>query len=173
MPAQYHPETTIEVVVEIPRGTRNKYEWDPKARRFRLDRHLFAATVYPADYGFIPDTLAEDGDDLDALVLLEEPTFPGCLVTARPVGLFRMSDEKGPDAKVLAVLSGDPRWEGLQDIDDVPLHLQHEIEHFFQIYKDLEPNKSAAVGGWENRAAALDEIESSRRRAHVEGGADG
>ncbi len=102
------PHAEIDVLIEIPRGSRNKYEWDEQAGRFRLDRHLFSATVYPADYGFIPGALGEDGDELDALVLLEEPCFPGCLVSARPVGLVHMDDEKGRDTKIICVLSGDP-----------------------------------------------------------------
>lgn len=151
----------IDVLVEIPRGSRNKYEWDEEAGRFRLDRHLFSATVYPADYGFIPDTLGEDGDELDALVLLEEPSFPGCIVRARPVGLVHMSDEKGRDTKIICVLAGDPRWTNIQDLDDIPVHLRREIRHFFTIYKDLEPGKESSVGDWGNRAEAEAEIARS------------
>ena len=110
----------IDVVIEIPRGSRNKYEYDHEAHVFRLDRRLFSATTYPADYGFIPDTLSEDGDPLDALVLLEEPTFPGCWITARPVGVFWMEDDAGPDAKILCVPAGDPRWEQVEDMSDLP-----------------------------------------------------
>ena len=112
--------TEIDVVIEIPRGSRNKYEYDHEAHVFRLDRRLFTATDYPADYGFIPDTLSEDGDPLDALVLLEDPTFPGCWITARPVGVFWMEDDTGPDAKILCVPAGDPRWEQVEDIADLP-----------------------------------------------------
>ena len=110
----------VEVVIEIPRGQRNKYEVDHETGRIRLDRMLFTSTRYPADYGFIEDTLGGDGDPLDALVLLEEPTFPGCLVTARVIGMFQMTDEKGPDDKVLCVPASDPRMAHLQDITDVP-----------------------------------------------------
>jgi len=159
-----HPHSEIDVLVEIPRGSRNKYEWDEKAGRFRLDRHLFSATVYPADYGFIPGTLGEDGDELDALVLMEDPTFPGCLVRSRPVGLVHMSDEKGRDTKILCVLANDPRWEAIQDLDDVPAHLRREIRHFFDIYKDLEPGKMSIVGEWGDRAEALAEITASFER---------
>lgn len=152
------PHAEIDVLIEIPRGSRNKYEWDEEAGRFRLDRHLFSATVYPADYGFIPGALGEDGDELDALVLLEEPCFPGCLVSARPVGLVHMDDEKGRDTKIICVLSGDPRWDSIQDLDDIPIHLRREIQHFFRTYKDLEPGKDSQVGEWGDRAEALFEI---------------
>ena len=132
----------IEVVVEIPQGSRNKYEMDHDTGRIRLDRMLFTSTRYPLDYGFIPDTLAEDGDPLDVLVMLDEPTFPGCLVTARPVGVFWMSDEHGPDAKILTVPAHDPRYAASRDLADVPEHLTAEIGHFFDIYKELEPGKT-------------------------------
>ncbi len=158
------PATSIDVVVEIPRGSRNKYEMDHHAGVIRLDRRLFSATVYPADYGFIPDTLGEDGDPLDAMVVLEEPTFPGCWVTARPVGVFWMEDEAGPDAKVLCVPAGDLRWDGVQDIGDFPDFLVEEIEHFFDVYKTLEPGKSMTTRGREGRDAAWIEIEAARQR---------
>jgi inorganic pyrophosphatase len=158
-------ERLIEVMVEIPRGSRNKYEYDHDRHVIRLDRRLYSATFYPADYGFVPDTLAEDGDPLDALVLLDEPTFPGCLVDSRPLGLFRMSDEKGPDTKIIAVAVGDPLWSSITDIDALPPHLAYEIPHFFEIYKDLEPGKATDVGGFEGVDAAWEEIERSRARA--------
>jgi inorganic pyrophosphatase len=154
----------IDVVIEIPRGSRNKYEFDHERHVFRLDRRLFTATVYPADYGFIPDTLSEDGDPLDALVLLDDPTFPGCWISARPVGVFWMEDDKGPDAKVLCVPAGDPRWEGVSDITDLPAHMTEEIEHFFEVYKVLEPNKHSSVRGFQGADAAGSEIEACRRR---------
>ena len=113
-------DRTIDVMVEIPRGSRNKYEYDHENHVFRLDRRLFSATFYPADYGFVPDTLAEDGDPLDALVLLDEPTFPGCMVESRPVGVFWMTDEKGPDAKIICVACGDPMWESVHNLDELP-----------------------------------------------------
>ncbi|HET9975069.1 MAG TPA: nucleoside monophosphate kinase, partial [Streptosporangiaceae bacterium] len=125
----------VEVVIEVPRGSRNKYEFDHDRHVLHLDRRLFAATVYPADYGFIPGTLAEDGDPLDALVLLEEPVFPGCWVSARPVGIFWMEDEEGPDAKIICVPLGDPRWGQVRDLDDMPSHLRSVIHHFFDVYK--------------------------------------
>jgi inorganic pyrophosphatase len=154
----------VEVVIEVPRGSRNKYEFDHERHVLHLDRRLFSATVYPADYGFVPDTLAEDGDPLDALVLLEEPVFPGCWVRARPVGIFWMEDEKGPDAKIICVPLGDPRWDQVRDLDDMPTHLRSEIHHFFDVYKALEPGKSTSTTGFEGRDAALGEIAASRAR---------
>lgn len=155
----------MDVVVEIPRGSRNKYEMDKERGVIRLDRRLFSATVYPADYGYIPDTLGEDGDPLDAMVLLDDPTFPGCWVTARPVGVFWMEDDKGPDAKILCVPAGDPRWEQVADIADVPPAMLAEIEHFFEVYKTLEPDKSSATRGYEGTEAAWREIEAAFARA--------
>lgn len=161
------PETrTIDAVVEIPRGSRNKYEMDKARGVIRLDRRLFSATVYPADYGFVVDTLGEDGDPLDVLVLLDEPTFPGCWIRSRPVGVFWMEDDKGPDAKILAVPSGDPRWDHIQDIDDVPEMLRAEIEHFFEVYKTLEPGKYSNVRGYESASAAWREIDEATQRNH-------
>jgi len=154
----------VEVVIEVPRGSRNKYEFDHDRHVMHLDRRLFSATVYPADYGFIPDTLAEDGDPLDALVLLEEPVFPGCWVRARPIGIFWMEDEKGPDAKIICVPLGDPRWDQVRDLTDMPAHLRSEIHHFFDVYKALEPGKSTSTTGFEGREAALGEIAASRAR---------
>lgn len=154
----------VEVIVEIPQGSRNKYEMDHHGGAIWLDRHLFTATTYPADYGFIDNTLGEDGDPLDALVLLDEPTFPGCHIMSRPIGVFWMSDEKGPDAKVLCVPAKDPRWIHIQDLDDLLPHLRAEISHFFEIYKALEPGKDTEVRNWEGAAAAIEEIEVARRR---------
>jgi inorganic pyrophosphatase len=131
----------------------------------RLDRRLFSATVYPADYGFVDGTLAEDGDPLDALVLLAEPTFPGCQVLARLLGVFWMEDEAGPDAKIIAVLDGDPDYEHINGLDDLPRHLLEEIEHFFDIYKDLEPGKSSSTAGFEGLEADRREIADARARA--------
>jgi inorganic pyrophosphatase len=158
----------IEVMVEIPKGSRNKYEYDHERHVMRLDRRLFSATVYPADYGFVPDTLGEDGDPLDALVLLDDPTFPGCLVRAHPVGVFWMSDEKGPDAKIICVPVDDPRAGRVQDLADLPSHLLKEIEHFFDVYKMLEPGKESSTRGYEGREAAWGEIAAARARAKPE-----
>jgi inorganic pyrophosphatase len=154
----------IEVVVEIPKGSRNKYEVDHRTGAIWLDRRLFTAMSYPADYGFIPDTLAEDDDPLDAIVLLEEPTFPGCWVTARPVGVFWMTDDKGPDAKIVCVPANDPRWTDVNEITDVPEMLRAEIEHFFEVYKTLEPGKYSETRGYEGVDAAWKEIEAARAR---------
>ena len=155
----------VEVIIEIPKGQRNKYEMDHESGRIRLDRMLFTSTRYPSDYGFIEDTLADDGDPLDALVLLEEPTFPGCLITCRVIGMFRMRDEKGGDDKVLCVPASDPRWRHLQDIYDVPEFDRLEIQHFFEVYKELEPGKMVEGAAWGDRAAAEAEVAASRKRA--------
>jgi inorganic pyrophosphatase len=155
----------FNVTIEIPKGERNKYELDHDTGRLKLDRTLFTATTYPADYGFVDDTLGEDGDPLDALVLLESPTFPGCLIRARAIGMFRMTDEKGGDDKVLCVPAEDPRMEHLRDIHHVPEFLRLEIEHFFRVYKELEPGKSVEGSTWVGRHAAEEEVERSRQRA--------
>ena len=154
----------FDVFIEIPRGSRNKYEVDHESGEIRLDRTLFTSTQYPADYGFVRDTLGQDGDPLDALVLVLEPTFPGCLIRSRPIGMFRMADENGPDDKVLCVPASDPRQEHLRDIHHVSEFERREIEHFFLIYKELEPGKSVSGASWADRAAAEAEIEDSRRR---------
>jgi inorganic pyrophosphatase len=155
-------ELVLHVVIEVPSGSRNKYEIDHETGEIWLDRRLFTATRYPADYGFVPDTLAEDGDPLDVLVLLDDPTFPGIHVRARAVGVFLMADEAGPDAKIIAVPYGDPRWDHISSLKDVAEHLRAEIEHFFAIYKELEPNKMTEVGDWGDREVALDVIRKSR-----------
>jgi inorganic pyrophosphatase len=130
----------------------------------RLDRMLFTSTRYPADYGFIEGTLGQDGDPLDALVLLDEPTFPGCLISCRAIGMFRMSDEKGKDDKVLCVPATDPRMEHLRDIHHLAEFDRLEIQHFFSVYKDLEPGKSVEGASWVGRTAAEAEIVASIRR---------
>jgi len=155
----------LDVVIEIPRGSRNKYEYDHDNHVIRLDRRLFSATVYPADYGFIPDTLGEDGDPLDVLVLLEDPTFPGCWVRARVIGVFWMEDEKGGDAKIVCVPANDPAYDDVDDISDVRPALLDEIMHFFEVYKMLEPGKRSTTRGYEGRDAALEEIAAARVRA--------
>lgn len=147
----------VDVFVEIPKGSRNKYEWDPRTGRFTLDRMLFSAVHYPGDYGFLPYTWADDGDPLDAMVLLSEPTFPGCVIAARAVGVFFMSDEKGPDAKIVGVPDTDPRWQHVHELADIPAHLVDEVGHFFSIYKDLE-GKTVTVDGFGPREQAHAEI---------------
>lgn len=144
---------SLEVIVEIPKGSRNKYEIDHETGRVHLDRYLFTPMAYPTDYGFIDNTLGEDGDPLDALVILPEPVVPGCVVPARLVGVFNMTDEAGGDDKLITVLD-DPRWDHIQDIDDVPEDVRNEIEHFFVHYKDLEPNKEVSGTGWGDKAEA-------------------
>jgi inorganic pyrophosphatase len=154
----------VEMIVEIPKGSRNKYEMDHTLGRLRLNRMLFTSTRYPVDYGYIPDTLAEDGDPLDIMVMLEEPTFPGCSILVRPVGLFWMSDEGGPDAKVLAVPAGDPRFDGYRELRYLPEHLLAEIRHFFDVYKELEPGKGTDIRGWQDRPSAEREIADAQKR---------
>ena len=154
----------FDVLIEIPAGSRNKYEVDHVSGRIRLDRKLFTSTRYPNDYGYIEGTLGQDGDPLDAMVLLDEPTFPGCLIECRAIGMFRMSDEAGGDDKVLCVPSGDPRMEHIRDIHHVPEFDRLEIQHFFEVYKDLEPGKSVEGASWVGRAEAEAEILASRRR---------
>ena len=155
----------FDVIVEIPQGSRNKYEMDHELGRIRLDRMLFTATRYPADYGYIEGTLGRDGEPLDALVLVGDPTFPGCVISCRAIGVFVMSDEKGPDEKVLCVPAHDPRYTPMQDISDVSSFDLMEITHFFEVYKDLEPGKSVEGSHWDGRDAAYAEIEASRKRA--------
>lgn len=154
---------TVTIIVEIPKGSRNKYEYDKEKGIIKFDRTLFSAVHYPCDYGFITDTLAKDGDPLDALVLVWEPTFPGCLIEAKPVGAFKMWDEKGPDEKVLCVPIRDPVWNFVETLEDVPPHLLKEIEHFFSIYKELE-EKITGVEGWVDKAQALEIIKDARKR---------
>jgi inorganic pyrophosphatase len=154
----------VMVFVEIPTGSRNKYEWEPESGTIVLDRMLFTATRYPADYGFIEGTLGEDGDPLDALVFVGEPTFPGCRIRVRPVGLFKMSDEKGPDEKILCVPLQDPAWSHVQELTDLLPTLLAEVEHFFSVYKDLE-GKETETEGFADRKNALEVIEAARHRA--------
>jgi inorganic pyrophosphatase len=146
-------ETWIEAMIEIPSGSRNKYEYDHERGIFRLDRVLYSSVHYPTDYGFIPDTLADDGDPLDILVVMEEPTFPGCYVRARPIGTLVMSDEKGLDEKILAVPMDDPRFDGIEELDQLHPHWLREIENFFATYKTLQ-GKVVTINGWESRQTA-------------------
>lgn len=141
--------TSFDVLIEIPKGSRNKYEYDFELKRIRYDRMIFSSMMYPADYGFVPETLALDGDPLDVLVLVTEPTFPGCVMEVKPIGVFHMTDEKGPDEKVICVPVSDPVWNRINDLTELNPHLIKEIEHFFKVYKDLE-KKKVDVGGWGN-----------------------
>ncbi len=149
--------TTFDVLVEIPRGSRNKYEYDFKLKRMRYDRMLYSSMMYPADYGFMPETLALDGDPLDVLVLVTEPTFPGCVIEVKPIGVFHMADEKGPDEKIICVPVTDPIARNANDLSDLNPHITKEIEHFFRVYKDLE-NKNVDIDGWGDVQAAKEMI---------------
>jgi len=159
----------FDVTIEVPKGQRNKYEVDHDTGRVRLDRYLYTPMAYPTDYGFIDDTLGEDGDPLDALVLLPQPLFPGVLVEVRPVGMFKMVDEHGGDDKVLCVPAGDHRWDRIQDIGDVPEFELDVIKHFFSQYKALEPGKYVKAADWVDRAAAEEEVLRSVERFKTSG----
>ncbi|MGH3797225.1 MAG: inorganic diphosphatase [Pseudonocardiaceae bacterium] len=163
----------FDVTIEIPKGERNKYEMDHATGRIKLDRTLFTATQYPADYGFVENSLGQDGDPLDAMVLVQEPTFPGCLIRCRAIGMFRMRDEKGRDDKVVCVPNADPRQEHLRDIHHLPEFYKLEIQHFFEVYKALEPGKSVEGASWVGRAEAEGEIHASWDRARKESGRSG
>lgn len=153
----------LVAVIEVPTGSRNKYELDHETGAIWLDRRLFTSMQYPAEYGFIENTLAEDDDPLDVLVAVQDPTFPGCHIEVRPIALMQMADEKGPDAKILAVPSWDTSF-GWNDLSDVPEQLLNEIKHFFERYKDLEKGKYSKVESWLDRAAAEKEIAASQER---------
>lgn len=155
--------------VEIPKGSRNKYEVDHETGRVKLDRYLYTSMEYPADYGYFEDTLGEDGDPLDVLVLLTESVFPGCQVDVRPIGMFKMEDEAGGDDKILGVVAGDPRWDSYTDIADVDQFTLDAIEHFFVHYKDLEPGKYVKGSSWVGRAEAEAEVEASIKRFQEQG----
>jgi inorganic pyrophosphatase len=155
----------FDVTIEIPKGHRNKYEVDHATGRIRLDRLLFTSTRYPADYGYVEDSLGEDGDPLDALVLLEEPTWPGCLVRARPIGMFHMRDEAGGDDKILCIPAGDPRQAHITELDHVSEFDRLEIQHFFETYKDLEPGKSVEGAHWAGREDAERCVREAIQRA--------
>ncbi|MFT4244979.1 MAG: inorganic diphosphatase [Micrococcaceae bacterium] len=157
-----------DVTIEIPRGSRNKYEVDHETGRVFLDRYLFTSMEYPLDYGYFEDTLGEDGDPLDAMVILDAPLFPGVIVHARPVAVFNMVDDGGPDAKVLCV-PDDPRYEHIKDVKDIDKFKLDEIEHFFQKYKDLEPGKFVESAEWEGQEAAEKELVAAIERFKKEG----
>ncbi|WP_317167306.1 inorganic diphosphatase [Blattabacterium cuenoti] len=144
----------FDVLIEIPKGCRNKYEFDKKKNLIRLDRVLYSPMSYPTDYGFIPKTLSKDGDPLDVLVFLTEPTFPGCLITVKPIGIFFMTDENEEDEKIICVPISDPNYNTIENINEISLHSKKEIEHFFLVYKDLE-NKKVKIGNWKNKNEAI------------------
>jgi inorganic pyrophosphatase len=154
---------TFDVLIEIPKGSRNKYEYDFVLHKIRFDRMLFSSMMYPGDYGFIPETLALDKDPLDVLVLGSEPTFPMCVMEVKPIGVFHMTDEKGPDEKIICVPVSDPIWNLLEDISDMNQHQLKEIEHFFQVYKDLE-EKKVDVGGWGDVNEAREIVDNCTKR---------
>jgi inorganic pyrophosphatase len=156
-------EDQIAVVVEIPKGSRNKYEYDEQLGAIRLDRFLFSSVVYPTDYGYIPETWGLDDDPLDAMVCVSEPTFPGCVIVVKPIALFRMRDDHGQDDKVLCVPVHDPNWNTYDALDDLPSQLTEEIAHFFGMYKGPE-GKIVEVDGWYPREEALVEIDEARKR---------
>ena len=157
-------ERSVTVIVEIPKGSRNKYEMNHETGRIKLDRMLFSSVHYPADYGFIDDTLGGDGDPLDVLILVAEPTFPGCEIEVRPIGVLKMADEKGADEKILTVPISDPIWTNYHSLDEVPPALLREIEHFFRIYKQLEQKGEPQIDGWDDAGAAWTVIENARAR---------
>ena len=159
---------SFSCIIEIPKGSRNKYEWDHERDRLVLDRFLFSSVVYPTDYGFIPETLGQDGDPLDVMCCVSEATFPGCMIDVKPIGLFRMEDDKGIDDKVLCVPLSDPGWNKMEVLEDLPGQLRDEIAHFFSIYKDLE-QKAVKVDGWYSREEAIEEIAASRERFKTDG----
>ncbi len=157
----------FDFVVEIPKGSRNKYELGGDGR-IHLDRTLFTSTVFPTEYGYIDESLGEDGDPLDGMVICDEPTFPGCVIRARPVAMFRMADEKGPDDKVVAVVVGDPRTSEIHDVGDLLGFDKDRIAHFFSVYKALEPGKHVEVIGWADREFAESSIDEAFARANKE-----
>lgn len=154
---------TFDVLIEIPKGSRNKYEYDFTLNKIRFDRLLFSSMMYPADYGFVPETLALDGDPLDVLVLGTEPTFPMCVMEVKPIGVFHMADEKGNDEKLICVPVSDPIWNSLSDLSDLNPHQIKEIEHFFKVYKDLE-KKIVDVEGWGNAEEAVEIYQNCVKR---------
>lgn len=158
-----NPPDSIFAIIEIPRGHRNKYEYEKKHGYIKLDRVLYSPLHYPGEYGLIPRTYAEDGDPLDVLVMIQEPTFPGCVITCRPIGVFHMVDKLERDAKILAVPVNDPMQKDVHDLTDIPQHFLLEVSHFFEVYKALEPSKVAALG-WEGADAARREIVKARER---------
>jgi inorganic pyrophosphatase len=161
-------DETFACIIEIPKGSRNKYEWDHERDALVLDRFLFSSVVYPTDYGFIPETLGLDGDPLDVMVCVSEATFPGCMIDVKPIALFRMEDDKGVDDKVLCVPLSDPGWNDKEKLEDLAKPLRDEISHFFSIYKDLE-QKAVTVDGWYSRDDAIKEIGESRKRYRESG----
>ena len=153
----------FDVLIEIPKGSRNKYEVDHETGKVKLDRYLYTSFGYPTDYGYIEDTLGEDGDPLDAMVILDVDVVPGVIVEARPIAVFNMTDEAGGDAKVLCVAT-DKRYDEIQDLGDVNPYLKDEIQHFFERYKDLEAGKWVKGEGWDGKEAAEKMVQDAIER---------
>jgi inorganic pyrophosphatase len=157
------PEESLHCLIEIPKGSRNKYQWDEALGGIKLARFLFSSVVYPTDYGFVPETRSPKGEALDAMVAVSEPTFPGCVIPVRLVAILRTEDERGQDDKLLCVPCDDPGWSQIDDLDDVPQRMRTEIEHFFAIYKEPE-GRDVTVHGWEDAAVAQQVLEEARDR---------
>lgn len=153
----------LNVLVEVPKGSRNKYEYDSELGAIKLDRFLFSSMVYPVDYGCVPNTLGADGDPLDAMVCVSEPTFPGCIIPSIPLGLFRMTDDGELDDKILCVPAQDPNWNYIESLDQLSSQLKEEISHFFAVYKQPE-GKIVEVDGWYSLDLALEVLQESRER---------
>ena len=160
--ADHHLADQLLALIEIPKGSRNKYEYDEGIGTVILDRFLSSSTVYPTDYGYLIGHRGRDQDPLDCLVCVSEPTFPGCVIAVKPIALFKMEDEKGVDDKIVCVPNHDPGWNHAETLEDVPEQLQREIAHFFSIYKELE-GKKVDVHGWRSREEALEVIEDAKR----------
>jgi inorganic pyrophosphatase len=156
------PEGQLLAFIEIPKGGRNKYEYAEELGRVVLDRFLSSSTVYPADYGYLIGHRGRDGDPLDVMVCVSEPTFPGCVIPVKPIALFKMHDEKGEDDKIVCVPTSDPGWNHLEELEDLPEQLRKEIPHFFSVYKDLD-RKPVEIQGWRSRTEALEVIAEARR----------
>ena len=154
---------TFDAIIEIPRGSRNKYEMDHETGRIRFDRVLYSPMFYPADYGFVENTLGLDGDPIDVLVFLTEPTVPGCVIEVKTIGVLKMSDDKGQDEKLICVPVADPTWNQLENITDMNPHTLKEVEHFFRVYKDLE-NKTTTIEGYGDKAQAEQLLQDARER---------
>lgn len=162
------PDSPVVCVVEVPKGSRNKYEMDPNLQRIKLDRFLFSSVVYPTDYGYVPGTLAVDGEPLDVMVVVSEPTFPGCRIEGRVIAVLRMHDEHAEDDKLLCVPCGDPNWNGIERLEDLPEQLRDEIAHFYGMYRQPE-GKTVEVDGWSPREEAEALLAESRRRHQQRG----
>jgi len=157
MPGPKVPDV-VYCIVEIPKGSRNKYEYSKTAGVIKLDRVLYSPLHYPSDYGLIPQTFYEDGDPLDIMIMINEPTYPGCVIEARPIGMFQMLDRGMPDDKILAVPATDPNFDDYHDLPDIPRHFLQEVAHFFQTYKQLEANGNIEPKGWVGAEVAKEQI---------------